>query len=63
MYLVRNDLINECNQSNDLSYEARKPRKKGKINDTWSHDGKIKVRTVYNRIVTVESMADLEDLN
>ena len=57
--------INEalCKARSDLSYEARKLRKKGKINDTWSHDGKIKVRTVYNRIVTIESMADLEDLN
>ena len=43
-----------------LSFAARDLKCKNKINDTWTVDGRIKIRNNYNRIVNIETMADLE---
>ena len=32
-------------------------KKNGKINDTWTTDGRVKIRTLYNRIKNIETMA------
>ena len=33
---------------------------KKKINDSWTHDGRIKIRTTYNRVVNIDTMDDLQ---
>ena len=54
--------INEslCKARSKLSFAARDLKRKNKISDTWTVDGRIKIRTNYNRIVNIETMADLE---
>ena len=53
--------INEalCKSRSKLNYTCRQLKHSGKINDTWTTDGRIKVRTIHNRIVTIETAADL----
>ena len=53
--------INEaiCKSRSKLSYTCRQLKHSGKINDTWTTDGRIKVRTIHNRIVIIETTADL----
>ena len=53
--------INEalCKARSKLSFAARDLKRKNKINDTWTIDGRIKIRNNYNRIVNIETMADL----
>ena len=53
--------INEthCKSHSKLSIAAWQLRHKGKINYSWT-DGCIKIRTTYNRVVSIPSMGDLE---
>ena len=55
--------INEalCKSRSKLSFAARDLKRKGKILDTWTIDGRIKIKTTYNRIKNIETMADLEE--
>ena len=42
-----------------IAYEARRLKDKNKITDTWTVDGRIKVKNNYNRIMTIESLDGL----
>ena len=55
--------INEalCKSRSKLSFAARVMKKNGQINDTWTTDGRVKIRTLYNRIKNIETMAELEE--
>ena len=54
--------VNEalCKSRSKLSFAARQLKLKKKINDTWTHDGRIKIRTTYNRVVNIDTMDDLQ---
>ena len=55
--------INEalCKSRSKLSFAARDLKRNGKIHDTWTVDGRIKIKTKYNRIKNIETMAELEE--
>ena len=55
--------INEalCKSRSKLSFATRDLKRKGKIHDTWTIDGRIKIKTTYNGIKNIETMADLEE--
>ena len=54
--------INEalCKSRGKLSYACRQLKNQGKISDTWTHDGRIRIRDSFNRIAKIESAADLK---
>ena len=54
--------INEalCKSRGKLSFAARNLKRNNKINDTWTVDGRIKIRTIHNRIVSINTMTELE---
>ena len=54
--------INEalCKSRGKLSFAARNLKRNNKINDTWTVDGRIKIRTIHNRIVNIDTMTELE---
>ena len=54
--------INEalCRSRGKLSFAARNLKRNNKINDTWTVDGRIKIRTIHNRIVNIDTMTELE---
>ena len=54
--------INEalCKSLGKLSYACRQLKNQGKISDTWTNDGRIRIRDNFDRISTIESAADLK---
>ena len=58
----QNVYINEalCKSRGKLSFAARNLKRNNKINDTWTVDGRIKIRTIHNRIVNIDTMTELE---
>ena len=42
-----------------LAYVTRQLKKSGKINDSWTHDGKILIKDLNNKIVQIISESDL----
>ena len=54
--------INEalCKSCSNLSFAARQLKHEKKINDSWTHDGRIKIRTTYNRVGNIDTMDDLQ---
>ena len=49
-----------CKSRGKLSFAARNLKRNNKINDIWTVDGRIKIRTIHNRIVDIDTMTDLE---
>ena len=43
-----------------LSYACRQLKNQGKISDTLTHDGRIRIRDNFNRIAKIESAGDLK---
>ena len=50
----------ECKSRGKPSFAARNLKRNNKINDTWTVDGRIKIRTIHNRIVNIDTMTELE---
>ena len=54
--------INEalCKSRGKLSFAPRNLKRNNKFNDTWTVDGRIKIRNIHNRIVDIDTMTKLE---
>ena len=49
-----------CKSRGKLSYACHQLKNQGKINDTWTHDGRIRIRDNFKRIAKIESAAHLK---
>ena len=55
--------INEalCKSRSKLSFAAQDLKRNGKIHDTWTVDGHVKIKTKYDIIKNIETMAELQE--
>ena len=54
---INEDLTRERNR---LLFEARQLKRSGKLNDAWSFEGRIRIKTLRNEIVRIEKVTDLD---